>query len=246
MANRLWQHHFGYGIVRTPSNFGRLGQPPTHPELLEYLTDRFIASGYSMKALHREILLSATYQLSSSHSAENHRKDPENRLLWKANRRRLDAEVLRDSILFVSGRLDFTLGGPSVDLGADQQRRTLYGRIQRSQLDGFLALFDFPDPGLTSQQRLVTNVPSQRLFFLNSDLVWNQAGFLAKRLIEGRTKADSRTVEKAYRFLYSRLPSNREERLALDFLADDGAGIEDKLTQYLQVLISSNEFLFVD
>ena len=167
-------------------------------------------------------------------------------MLWRANRRRLDAEVLRDSILFVAGRLDSRLGGPSVDLIQDQGRRTIYGRIRRSQLDGFLALFDFPDPGLTSQHRMVTNVPSQRLFFLNGDLVWNQAGFLANRLLKQRQAADSETISQAYRLLYGRPPSDREERLGIEFLQYGKGFGKGKFKQYMQVLISSNEFFFLD
>ena len=146
MVNRLWQNHFGQGIVRTPGNFGRLGSPPTHPELLEYLTHRFIQGNYSVKALHREILLSAAYRQSSRHSEAAAAKDPENRLLWRANRRRLDAEALRDSILAIAGRLSRSIGGASVDLTKDEHRRSVYGQVKRSRLDSMLALFDFPTP----------------------------------------------------------------------------------------------------
>ena len=131
MANRIWQHHFGWGLVRTPSNFGRLGERPTHPELLEYLTSRFIDSNYSVKALHREIVLSATYQLSAQYSEINFAQDPDNRLLWRFNRRRLDAEALRDSLLFASGNLDLMVGGPSVELTDESRRRTVYGKVSR-------------------------------------------------------------------------------------------------------------------
>ena len=249
MVNRIWQNHFGQGIVRTPSNFGRLGTPPTHPQLLEYLTDRFIVSNYSMKALHREILLSATYRQSSRHSEVHAAKDPENRLLWRANRRRLDAESLRDSILAIAGTLSPSVGGASIDLSQDESRRSVYGQVKRSKLDNMLALFDFPDPSLSSQQRAVTNVPSQKLFFLNSGLVWNQAGVLADRLNKQGTPVDDRTINRAYRLIFGREASAEESDLAMNFMAAGGAPDDQASTdlqQYLQILLSSNEFLFVD
>ncbi len=249
MVNRIWQNHFGQGIVRTPSNFGRLGAPPTHPELLEYLTDRFIRNHYSIKALHREILLSATYRQSSRHSQVHASKDPENRLLWRANRRRLDAESLRDSILAIAGTLSPRVGGASVDLSKDESRRSVYGQVKRSKLDNMLVLFDFPDPSLSSQQRAVTNVPSQKLFFLNSDLVWNQAGILADRVNKRGSPVDDQTINQAYRLIFGREVSAEESKLAMNFMNDghahDGQP-SNTLQQYLQTLLSSNEFLFVD
>ena len=249
MVNRLWQNHFGQGIVRTPGNFGRLGSPPTHPELLEYLTHRFIQGNYSVKALHREILLSATYRQSSRYSKAAAAKDPENRLLWRANRRRLDAEALRDSILSIAGNLGPSIGGASVDLTKDERRRSVYGQVKRSRLDSMLALFDFPDPSLSSQQRAVTNVPSQKLFFLNSRLVWDQAGILADRVHRQGNPVDGQTVNRAYRLIFGRQATQEERELALNFMetvpARDNPA-SDQLRQYLQTLLSSNEFLFVD
>ena len=249
MVNRIWQHHFGQGIVRTPGNFGRLGTPPTHPELLEYLTHRFMQENYSVKALHREILLSATYRQSSLHREAAAVKDPENRLLWRANRRRLDAEALRDSILAIAGTLSPDVGGTSVDLSKDARRRSVYGQVNRSKLDSMLALFDFPDPSLSSQQRAVTNVPSQKLFFLNSTLVWEQAGILADRVHERGDRLDGRTVDRVYRLIFGRQATQEERQLALNFMET----VENRnnpptgpLRQYLQTLLSSNEFLFVD
>ena len=249
MVNRIWQNHFGLGIVRTPGNFGRLGTPPTHPELLEYLTHRFIQGNYSVKALHREILLSATYRQSSLHREAAAAKDPENRLLWRANRRRLDAEALRDSILAIAGTLSPDIGGASVDLSKDARRRSVYGQVNRSKLDGMLALFDFPDPSLSSQQRAVTNVPSQKLFFLNSKLVWEQAGVLADRVHGKGDRLDGRTVDRVYRLIFARQATQEERQLALNFMDSVEARNHpptDPLRQYLQTLLSSNEFLFVD
>ena len=182
MVNRIWQHHFGRGIVDTPSNFGMMGDRPTHPELLDYLSARFIESGWSMKAMHREIMRSAAYQLSYQTSEANSAIDPENRFVWRANLHRLEIESLRDSGLFVSGLLDERTGGSPQELErANSKRRTIYGRAARSPY-GLLTLFDYPDPNITSDQREVTNVPLQGLFFLNSDLIQRQADALLGRL----------------------------------------------------------------
>jgi hypothetical protein len=171
MVNRIWLGHFGQAIVRTPSSFGQLGERPSHPGLLDYLASRFMESGWSMKALHREIMLSRTYALGTAHSAANFTADPENRLLWRANRRRLDAEALRDSILFAAGTLDASMGGIASPLNHENRRRTVYGFVSRRKLDGMLALFDFPNPNNMSEERTVTVGPMQRLYFLNRDQV---------------------------------------------------------------------------
>src|SRR5262249_15208047 len=157
--------HFGRGIVGTPSNFGSLGERPTHPELLDYLTCRFIASGWSLKTLHREIMLSATYQSSSADNEANRNSDGDNRFLWRMNRHHIDIESWRDALLAVSGKLDRTFGGPTTDLGsAANARRTVYGKISRHDLNGLLRLFDFPDANITSEKRTETTVPQQQLF----------------------------------------------------------------------------------
>ena len=170
IVNRLWQQHFGRGLVATPSNFGAMGERPTHPELLDYLARRLVTSGWSLKALHREILLSATYRQTSAADMRSSDLDPENKLLSRMHRRRLDVEACRDALLTVAGNLDNTVGGPSGNLAtADFRRRTIYGTISRHNLDGFLRLFDFPDPNITSERRAVTTVPLQQLFVLNSD-----------------------------------------------------------------------------
>src|SRR5439155_20504764 len=139
-------HHFGRGIVGTPSNFGAMGERPTHPELLDYLAGQFMAKGWSIKALHREMLLSAAYQRSSQYEANNARLDPDNRWLWRMNRRRLEVEPFRDGLLSVAGNLDSRIGGPPVDLSSDNNfRRTLYRAVSRHNLDPLLRLFAFPD-----------------------------------------------------------------------------------------------------
>ena len=218
MANRLWQHHFGHGIVDTPSNFGVMGERPSHPELLDYLAARFKETGWSMKAMHREIMLSSTYQLAYDHSDANAAVDPENRLVWRANFRRLEIEALRDSLLFATGTLDERLGGPPQDLPrANNKKRTIYGRAARSPYS-LLTMFDYPDPNITSEQREVTNVPLQGLFFMNSDLIQRQAEALLARL--GPEGEDSAVrIKRAYQFLFQRQPSQKEVDRGLAFLA---------------------------
>ena len=240
MVNRIWQHHFGYGLVRTPSNFGQLGERPTHPELLDYLASRFVESGWSVKAMHREIMLSAAYQMSTNHDEAAFAADPANRLLWRANlRQRLEAESLRDAMLSVSGKLDTATGGPPKPLDDENCRRAVYGLIGRTKLDATLALFDFPNPNFTSEQRMATVGPMQRLYFLNSSFVALQAKALAQRLETAGPGAAER-IRYAYRLLYGRPPSEEEVRMGEEFL---GRG---SWPQYTQVLLGSAEFSAVN
>ncbi|HJT79434.1 MAG TPA: PSD1 and planctomycete cytochrome C domain-containing protein, partial [Gemmataceae bacterium] len=219
MVNRVWQHHFGRGLVRTTSNFGALGERPSHPQLLDYLATRFVRSGWSLKALHREILLSATYQQSSRYDARAYEADPDNRLLWRMSRRRLEVEAWRDAMLAVSGRLDATLGGPSADLAAPgNRRRTVYGAVSRHELNGLLRLFDFPDPNITSGERAVTTVPLQQLFVLNSEFMAQNAKALAARLAAGPERDDVGRIRRAFLLLYGRPVTDEELRLGLAFL----------------------------
>ncbi len=237
IVNRIWQHHFGQGLVRTPSNFGLQGDRPSHPELLDYLATRFVKEGWSVKKLHREIMLSAVYQLSAIQLPKNFEADPDNRLVWRFNRHRLDVEAMRDSLLFVSGKLDPKAGGPPEKFGPEDYRRTVYSYVSRYKLDSVLGLFDFPIPQGTSEQRMETNVPLQRLFFMNSDFVMSQAKSLASRL---DSSAEGPKIERIYEMVYQRAPSTEEKKLAQDFLKDS------TMSQYLQVLLSSNEFNFYD
>ena len=240
MVNRIWLHHFGAGIVRTPSNFGKLGEPPVNPELLDYLASRFVQNGWSIKKMHREVMLSNVYALSSEYSADNAQIDPENRLFWRANVQRLDVESMRDSMLFVSGALDTTMGGPAIPLHDEKNfRRTLYGAISRAKPDQFLRLFDFPDPNETSEQRIATNVPLQQLFFLNSPFVQAQAELLDKRL--GDSSMDEK-IRRTYSVLFNRVPSAEEVGKGAAFLSAEG----NSWPNYLQVLLSSNEFLYLN
>nr|MDQ2899750.1 DUF1553 domain-containing protein [Acidobacteriota bacterium] len=230
------------GIVRTPSNFGQLGERPTHPELLDYLASEFVARGWSIKAMHREIMLSATYQLSTDRDEIAAARDPANRLLWRANLRpRLDIEALRDSLLAVSGQLDLKVGGPPAPLDDKNCRRTLYGLIGRTKLDPTLALFDFPNPNASSEQRMITLGPMQRLYFMNNSFVGLQAKALANRLA-AKDSDDRARIARAYRLLFGRAPTNSETRMGLDFLA----GNAQAWPQYTQVLLSSAEFSSVN
>jgi len=251
LVNRIWQHHFGKGLVRTPNNFGALGERPTHPELLDHLASRFIAGGWSIKQLHRAIVLSNTYQQSSHGDAHNLEIDPENRLLWRMNRQRLEVEPWRDAMLAVSSTLDHTIGGPSLDLfAADNSRRTLYGRVSRHELNSLLRLFDFPDPNLTAGDRTVTTVPLQQLFVLNSEFMVRNARALATRLAASLDKDDAARIRMAFVLLYGRPVTDRELQLGLTFLRGAPAGsAQGSLTrweQYAQVLLSTSEFLYVD
>ena len=181
LVNRVWQWHFGQALVTTPSDFGLRSDPPSHPDLLDDLARSFLDSGWSIKALHRRIMLSSTYQQSSELRPDCLERDPQNRLLWRYNRQRLDFEAMRDSVLAVAGTLDTTMGGPSVALQEPPlpTRRTVYGFIDRQNLDGVYRTFDFAVPDATSPKRFVTTVPQQALFLMNSPFVQQQASKLA-------------------------------------------------------------------
>jgi hypothetical protein len=217
IVNRVWAGHFGTGLVNTPSNFGINGERPTHPELLEHLAQYFTEHGYSIKALHREVMRSAVYQLSADHQAAAFAKDAGNRLYWRATRRRLSAEQIRDAVLQVAGALDGRLGGPSVPLTPLAPRRTIYGRVSRYKLDEFLQLFDFPSPSQSAEQRFATNVPLQRLFFMNSDFMQQHAERLAEQVAD--EPDDEARIQKVYRRLFGRAATAGEVKAGLDFLA---------------------------
>ncbi len=216
MVNRVWKSHFGTGLVDSPSNFGVAGERPSHPELLEYLARYFVDHGWSIKNLHREIMLSSVYQLSSDLSQANFEKDSGNRLYWRANRRRLDAEQLRDSLLYVSGALELKLGGPSAELKPSFNRRTVYGKVSRYRLDEYLQLFDFPSANLSAEKRFTTSVPLQRLFLMNSDFVQQQAELVARRVAS--ESDNSSRIRMAYRLILGRQPTEAELDTGLAYL----------------------------
>ena len=255
IVNRVWEHHFGRGLVATPSNFGTLGEPPSHPELLDHLAGRLLEIGWSLKALHREILLSAAYRASSRLDPADHDRDAENIYLWRMNRRRLEVEPWRDAMLAVSGELDDTLGGPSVDLGSiGNRRRTVYASVSRHDLNALLRLFDFPDPNITCDRRAVTSVPLQQLFVLNSEFMVRQAKALAGKLTADRGESDDARVRRAFPLLFGRPAEADEVGWGVDFLSAASAagppsGSKAPLgawEQYAQALLGSNEFLFID
>jgi len=251
IVNRVWKQHFGQGLVETPSNFGVQGARPSHPELLDDLAARFVEAGWSLKWLHREIVLSAAFQQSSSHDRAQAANDPQNRRLWRMNRRRLEIEAWRDATLAVAGLLDSRIGGPAEDLDeAANVRRTIYGTVQRRDVHEMLRLHDFPDPGSHSPARETTTTPLQQLFVLNSPFVQTWAAALARRLqsTDGEGALDEQ-VSAAYRLLFCRQPSKAELLWARGFLSranEDQASTTRRWQQYAQVLLASNEFLFVD
>ena len=252
MINRLWQQHFGRGIVGTPSNFGNLGERPTHPELLDYLAARFLEADWSIKQMHREIMLSATYQLRSDADSEALQVDPENRLHWRMSRQRLQVEAWRDSLLAVSGKLDRTMGGPTVNIDStDNRRRSIYAKISRHDLSGFLRLFDFPDANITSSQRSETTVPQQQLFVMNSPFMIEQAKAFARRL-QNESSDDAVRIRRGYVLAFGRPALDEEVQVGLQYIQARDSAEEagrNKLTRwerFTQALLASNEFTYID
>jgi hypothetical protein len=209
-------------------------------------------SGWSVKSLTRTIMLSSTYQMSSRDDAHNQTVDADNKSLWRMNRRRLEVEAWRDAMLAVSGELDPAIGGESKDLSPENRRRTFYAKVSRHNLNSLLRLFDFPDPNVTSDARTVTTVPLQQLFFLNSEFMVRQARTLAAKFTAASDESDSQRIVKAYLLVYGRPPTAEEIQMGQEFLASamespEGKGESlSRWDQYAQVLLSANEFLFVD
>jgi len=218
IVNRVWQHHFGVGLVSTPSDFGLQGAPPSHPLLLDHLASWFQQHGWSLKALHRYIMQSATYQQQSQANATADKIDPANRLCWKMNRRRLDFETLRDALLSVSGQLDLTVGGKPAGLptAIANKRRTLYSYIDRQQLPSLFRTFDFPSPDVSSGERTVTSVPGQTLFLMNHPLVLSAARKLGA---EAKSKPDG--IAYLYHQILKRPPLPAENKQMQTYLQAD-------------------------
>ncbi len=271
MVNRIWQHHFGKPIVATPSDFGLRGTPPTHPDLLDYLSRTFIASGWSIKAMHRQVLLSKTYRLSSDHNPADAEIDSGNARYWRFDRRRLDAEALRDTLLTLGGDLDTSRPGPHPFPPKDKWRftahhqfkalydsnhRSVYLMVQRLHPHPYLKLFNGPDTSMTTAVRDDSSVPLQALYLLNNPFVHDQAGRFAEALIAAESVPASR-LDLAYRRAFTRPPSAAESRRALAFLEryaqslesdgmDPGRRERESWSALARTLLASNEFLFIN
>jgi cytochrome c553 len=249
LVNRVWQHHFGKGLVTTPSDFGRRSDPPSHPELLDWLADRFVKNGWSIKQLHRTILLSATYRQSSADRPDAVAKDPENRLLCKFNRQRLEFEAMRDSMLATAGLLDLRMGGPSVDIVKEPFvfRRTVYGYVERQNLPGVFRTFDFASPDIHAPQRFNTTAPQQALFMMNNGLVTQVARALANRPGVIQPAAPAERITTLYQLLYGREPRLQEVILGERFVTSfSEAARTTAWERYAQALLLTNEFAFVE
>ncbi len=221
MINRIWQHHFGAGFVTTPDDFGTMSEPPSHPELLDYLASRFQDEGWSIKKIHRLIMLSSVYQQTTVDNPRYAQIDPYNRLLWRANIQRLEFESLRDSLLAIGGSLDAKLYGRPIDLerNLESTRRTIYGVVDRSDLLDAFVNFDFSNPDMVNGKRYETSVPQQALFLMNSPVVIEQAKKLVALAEFGDQTNDTARIEFLYERIYQRLPQRAEVQLGLDFMA---------------------------
>ena len=263
MVNRIWQHHFGEGIVRTPSNFGKTGEPPTHPELLDWLASEFVAKGWSIKAMHRLLLTSDAYQMASDDVADNRKIDPDNRMNWRQSRRRMEAEILRDNILATAGSLDRKIGGPGVypfidpALFASSSRRTWPGRPEddastfrrsiyvyskRTIPLPMFELFDKPDTNLACSRRNRSTIATQSLILMNSGFAMHQAKIFAARIEREVGTADRKAqIDRVYEVALGRKPSMREIDLAQSFLNNNPTGLVD----FCQTIFNLNEFAYI-
>ncbi|WP_439620263.1 PSD1 and planctomycete cytochrome C domain-containing protein [Gemmata sp.] len=249
LVNRVWAGHFGHGFVRTPSDFGVRSDPPSHPELLDWLATQFVKDGWSLKKLHKLMMTSAAYQRSSVTSAEAFRLDTENKLLSHQNPRRLDFEAMRDSLLAASGKIDLALEGRPVDLfkAPFTTRRSIYGMIDRTNFPGTMRAFDVASPDTHSPQRFQTTAPQQALFLMNSPFVAEQARNLAARPEVAAAKTPEDKAVALYRLALSRNPTKAELALALEFAADDDPKAAfSAWPQLAQTLLLCNEFVFID
>ncbi|MBC8355986.1 MAG: DUF1553 domain-containing protein [Planctomycetes bacterium] len=274
MVNRLWRWHFGRGIVSTPDNFGAKGARSTHPELLDYLARRFVENDWSIKAMHREIMLSQTWQMgqrTGAGSSDSHEDpvnfDPENTLYWQASRRRLEAEAIRDALLLVSNRLDTQSGGSplklkTINLSAEvleqqqqyydnSHRRTVYLPVLRTNVYDFLTLLDFANPDLPTGHRVTTTVPTQAMLMMNSPLVKDAASRVASIILSDPSlESNEQRLRATYLRLYSRLPTSNESAIAQQFLADYQAALESpdpqrSWTALCHTLLAGNEFVYL-
>jgi hypothetical protein len=248
-VNRLWLHHFGQGLVDTPGDFGVRTPEPVHRLLLDYLASEFMKHNWSTKYLHRLIVLSATYQQSSDASTGALKADPDNRLLTRMNRQRLDFEAMRDTLLALSGKIDLTVGGLPVEIDTQpfSSRRTIYGLIDRQNLPAIFRTFDFANPDVSNQKRFATTVPQQALFLMNSPFVVRQARALVEQPAIKRAATLPDKIQALHRRVLQREATAEEVALGKEFIKSNGGwpGLS-ALVQYAQVLLLSNEVMFVD
>ncbi|HWC90784.1 MAG TPA: DUF1553 domain-containing protein, partial [Pirellulales bacterium] len=271
IVNRLWHYHFGHGLVATTSDFGLRGRKPSNADLLDYLAGKLMAEGWSLKALHKEIVLSRAYQMSSAANPRGGEIDPANDLVWRFDRQRLDAESIRDAMLAISGALDRSVGGahPFPAPGSvgftqhtpfkavyDSRLRSVYLMTQRLQRHPFLALFDGADPNTSTPERTSTITPTQALFMMNDSFVHEQSDLTAARLLAA-TPDDSRRLELLYQLAFARAPDAREAQQAAEFVARYAAGLQTagvpadqqqrgSWAALCRVIVTSNEFFYLD
>ncbi len=244
IVNRVWGWHFGKGLVDTPSDFGLRSRPPSHPELLDWLASDFVKGGWSLKKLHRRIMNSATWQMASAHHDERAMEiDPTNKLMWRFNRQRLTFEGLRDSLVAVTGQMDGKMGGPPLDMKTGfKNRRSIYGRINRLDVDVVQRSFDFPDPNITCVKREPTTVAPQALYLMNNSFTLESG----KRILQRKDLPSdtNRRIEQLYRILFFRSPAEFEISLATKYLGDKPSA--KQWENYTQGLLMTNEFTYVD
>jgi hypothetical protein len=275
-VNRIWQYHFGKGIVRTPSDFGATGDRPTHPELLDWLATEFVAKGWSWKAMHRLMVTSNTYRQSSRFNEKSATVDSENRLLWRMNPRRLEAEIIRDSMLAISGKLNKEMFGPGIypridpdiintgsrprwplDAKDDQTtwRRSVYIFVKRSVLLPMIEVFDCPATTVTGPVRAVSTVSPQALALMNNEFVLQQSGFFAERVAAEAGNDLRKQITTAFTIALNRQPNEKELAWSLEFLQKQTAGYAERknekptaaaLRDFCHALFNLNEFLYLD
>jgi hypothetical protein len=233
MMNRLWLHHFGEGIVTTPDDFGTMSAPPSHPEMLDYLALRFMQSGWSVKTMHKLIMMSAVYQQTSNTTPAYAKIDPDNRLLWRCNIRRLDFEPLRDELLYIGGTLDLKVGGQPVNILSEpySERRSVYGYVDRRELPELMNHFDFANPAMEAGKRHETTVPQQALFMMNSPLIVDTARKLLARPEMAQAKDDGQRIHALYWMVFQRAPKLEEIDLGLGYMSQCAAASADPNAQ---------------